>query len=173
MPQEPAVIMFPATALRVGVDAKAPILIVNNEDERMMQQATALLADAFPQEWFVPFESSTVYDQSWKAMLQLGIARSDMPGARLSNAWAGGVPVIQLVNPAALNALRRRRSGQLLGLVVDHGKTGLLSATIEELMTTLGEFLFDALPARAVARGAKRRVDATAEWDEVLKRILQ
>jgi hypothetical protein len=173
LPQDPAVAVFPAAALRSGAGPEAPILIVNNEDERMMQQATALLADAFPQERFVPFDSSTVFDHGWKAMLQLGIARSDLPGARLSNAWAGGVPVVQLVNPLMLNALRRRRSGQLSGLIVDHGKTGLLVATIEELVATVGEFLFDALPAQAVARGAKRRVDTAAEWDAVLKSILQ
>ena len=173
LPREPAKAMFPATALQVDFGTDAPILIVNNETERMMEQSIALLADAFPRERFVPFDPSTVFDQSWKAMIQLGIAQSNLPGARLSNAWAGGVPVIQLVNPRALSALRRRRSGQVSELVVEHGKTGLLVPTIDEALVTIGEFILDALPARAVARGAKRRLNPTAEWDVLLKNIVQ
>ena len=171
--QEPKVTTFPALALKADLGSRAPILIINHEDERMLEGTIALLAGAFPEERFVPFESSTVFAQGWKAMLQLGIAYSNLPGTRLSNAWVGGVPVIQMVNPKALEALHRRRSGQTFGLVVEHGKTGLLAPSIEELIATVDEFLLDPLPARAVARGAKMRVNLAAEWETVLKSILQ
>jgi hypothetical protein len=165
--------IFPATPLRFGEAATAPILVVNNEEERMGQQALDLLTETFPGERFVRFDASGAFKHNWKVMIQLGMAESSLPGARLSDAWLGEVPVLQLVNPIALNAQRKRRSGDLSGVVIEHGRTGLLAATVEELVQALGEFLLDALPARAVARGAKRRIDPTAEWDVLLKTILQ
>ena len=165
--------VFPTKSLRFSESTTAPILVVTNEDEHIGQQTLELLIETFPEERFVPFNASTVFNHAWKLVIQLGLAQSSVPGARLGDAWSGGVPVLQMVGPIAVSAYRRRRLGDLAGIVVEHGKTGLLAPTIEELEQALGELLLDALPARAVARGARRRVDPTAEWDALLKTILQ
>lgn len=171
--REPKVQRIPATALISNTGASAPVLVVNHEDDNQLQHALAQLIDAFPAERFVPFQSSSAFDNGWKAVLHLGIAYTSLPGARLGDAWLGEVPAIQLVNPSTLSAQRKRRAGQLSGRVVEHGKTGLLVPNLDELVTSVGELLLDPLPLRAVARAAKRRIDAPAEWDALLKGILQ
>jgi len=172
LPREPELQKIPATALPSSGDPSAPILIVNHEDEQLLHRAEAQLAEAFPAERFLPFWTSSVFEGSWKAVLHLGIAYSNLPGSRLHDAWAGGVPTLQLVDPQALSGLRRRRSGQTSGLIVDHGRNGLLLQSLDELVATVGELLLDPLPVRAVARNTKRRIDAPAEWDALLQRIL-
>ena len=171
--RHPRAMIFPATALRVDEAATAPILVVNNEDERSMMLVHAVIAEMFPAERFLVFDPVDVFDKAWKAALHIGVSQSSLPGARLSDAWAGNVPVLQLVNAIALGAQRRRHPDQLSSTVVEHGRTGLLVQTLDELVAALGDLLLDALPARAVARGAKRRVDPAADWDAILKIILQ
>jgi hypothetical protein len=83
------------------------------------------------------------------------------------------VPVVQLVNPANLRARRRRQGAQLSDIVVEHGKSGLLCLAVDELRSLLADLFVDILPARAVARGARQRVDSASEWDILLKAILQ
>lgn len=173
LPREPEMRRVPATALISSHASSAAILVVNHDDESLVQPVMTQLAEAFPAERFLPFSAAPVFDEGWKAVIHLGIAHSSPPGARLSDAWAGGVPTIQFVNPMALGAQRRRRPGQISGLVVDHGRTGLLVPSLNELISTLGEVLIDPLPARAVARTAKRRIDSPAEWEALLKSILQ
>lgn len=165
--------MFPPVALGVSNVQKAPILVVNNEDERSAQDFMALLGDSFADAEFRAFDPATVFDTAWKAMLQFGFARSSLPGARLGDAWAGGVPALQLINRTSLMAQNRRNPGALGEFIVEHGKTGLLFFAPEEFVGALRDFLLDPLPARSVARGARRRVDATAQWDTLLKAILQ
>ena len=101
--------VFPTKSLRFGESTTAPILVVTNEDERMGQQTLELLIETFPEERFVPFNASTAFNQAWKLVIQLGLAQSSVPGARLSDAWSGGVPVLQMVGPIAVSAYRRRR----------------------------------------------------------------
>jgi hypothetical protein len=160
----------PAMALQVSGSG---ILIVNNEDERTLRETVSMLAETFPEEEFTVFDRNTVFDRSWKLVLHLGIAQSSQPGSRLSDAWAGGVPVLQYVNSVSLNAQRKRYSGQPSELIVDHGRTGLLFYTIDDLRAMLGDLLFDVLPARAVARTARRHADPAAEWDALLKVVFQ
>jgi hypothetical protein len=133
----------------------------------------ARFADAFPGERFVLFDAASVYQNPWKAVVHLGIARSTEPGARLSDAWAGSVPVLQFVDPIALAAQRRRHGNELFSFVVDHGKSGLMSPAFDDLIAALGDLLADPMPTRAVARAARRRVDPAAEWDSLLQEILQ
>lgn len=171
--REPEMQKIPATSLLSSGDFSAPILVVNHEDDEQLNRVGAQLAEAFPDERFLSFVASSVFDGAWKAVLHLGIARSNLPGARLQDAWVGGVPAFQLVDPQSLSALRRRRAGQTSGLIVDHGRNGLLLQSLNELIATVGELLLDPLPARAVARNAKRRIDAPAEWDVLLQSILR
>lgn len=163
--------MFPATALTVASTGGA-ILVVNNEDERAGHDLIAALADAFPSVDFHAFDSASVFETPWRATIQNGIARSSMPGARLGDAWAGAVPVLQLANQASLMA-HNRRQGSLSDLVVEHGRTGLLFSSTDELFATLRDLLLDPLPGRSVARGARRKADPTAQWDALLRVILQ
>jgi len=165
--------MFPPMALTSAGAQQAPLLVVANEDERAEQDMLTLLRETFPAEEFRGFDPASVFDRPWKAMLQLGIARSSLPGARLSDAWAGGVPVLQLVNRTSVVAQGRRLAGALSEYVVDHGKTGLLFSAMEDLLAALRDLLFDPLPARSVARGARRRVDPAAQWELLLKAVLQ
>jgi len=83
------------------------------------------------------------------------------------------VPVLQLIDPIRLSVQRRRHGGELSDTVVEHGRSGLLSPTLQELTNALGDVLSDSMPARAVARGARRRVDPAAAWDSLLEAILQ
>jgi hypothetical protein len=165
--------MFPPTPLRGAQAGRGPILIVGSEDERTLDAVAAMLSAAFPDEAFEAFDPATVLDRGWKAVVHVGLAQSTLPGGRLGDAWSGGVPVLQLVDPMRLRAQRRRHPEKLSEIVVEHGRTGLLSSTAEQLATTLGELLIDPLPARAVARGARRRIDPVAEWDVLLKALLQ
>ncbi len=116
--------MYPTIALAAAA-GNAPLLVVANEDERSAQEMLSQLSESFPAEEFCSFDPAAVFDTQWKAVIQLGIARSSLPGARLSDAWAGGVPVLQLVNRTSLTAQSRRLTGVLAEYVVDHGRTGL------------------------------------------------
>jgi hypothetical protein len=165
--------MFPPTPLRTSQAAQAPILVVGGEDEQVRETVVATVSAALPGEEFASFDPATVFDRPWKAVLHIGLAESTLPGGRLGDAWAGGVPVLQLVDPLQLSAQRRRHPEKLAEIVVEHGRTGLLSSTADHLAATLGEMIVDPLPARAVARGARRRIDSTAEWDAFLKALLQ
>jgi hypothetical protein len=165
--------LYPATALRMASWGKAAIMVVNNEDDRAGVEFLSLLRDAFPSEDFREFDPASALDTPWKAVLQLGIARSSLPGARLCDAWAGSVPVMQLVNRTAVMAQQRRNPGTLADLVIEHGRTGLLFSASEEFLDALRDLLIDPLPGRSVARGARRRVDPAAQWDALLKAVLQ
>jgi hypothetical protein len=81
--------------------------------------------------------------------------------------------VLQTVNRASLMAHTRRQAGSLAEFVIEHGRTGLLFSNTDELFAALGDLLLDPLPGRSVARGARRRVDPPAQWDALLKAILQ
>lgn len=164
--------MFPPVALPAAVVGGA-ILVVNNEDERAGRDLLTALADTFPSEDFRAFDPASAFDTQWRAAIHNGIARSSTPGARLSDAWAGGVPVLQMVNRASLLAHNRRQAGSLAEMAVEHGRTGLLFSGADEFFAVLRDLLLDPLPGRSVARGARRRVDPPAQWDALLKAILQ
>ncbi len=131
------------------------------------------MRDAFPKQEFEVFEPATAFDRSWKAVLHVGIARSSLSGARLNDAWAGGVPVLQLLDQASLIAQHRRNPSSLLELIVEHGRTGLMFTSVDELVYALGDLLIDPLPLRSVAKGARRRADPAAQWNALLKALLQ
>ncbi len=173
LPRRPEHREYPPLALRESSSADAPILVVNNEEPSTGQELTALLASAFPAQRFLCAGPRMAFEHAWKAVLQIGAAVSSRIGERLCDAWAGGVPLLQLVDPASLGAHRRRQAARRLEIVVDHGKSGLLYASLEEFTTGLGDFLIDPLPARAVARAARRRIDSAADWDGLLKAVLQ
>jgi hypothetical protein len=162
--------MTPSTTLRGEGDA---ILVVGNGEVDELGDVQSLLAMAFPEQKFVAFDPSTVFDQTWKLVVHLGFARSSTPGARLGDAWVGGVGVVQLINPDTLQAQRRRHSERLSEVLVEHGKTGLLCSTTEELKSRLGDLLVDILPVQVLARGTRRRANLAGEWDVLLKAVLQ
>jgi hypothetical protein len=168
--ETPQRLKIPSTALRAGGDA---VLVVGNVDDRLSQEMHDSLRDSFPAQEFVAFDASIAFERAWKFVLQIGIARSSFPGARLADAWAGGLPLLQFVDAGALAIHRRRHPKQYGDVVIEHGKTGLLCSTERELKTLLSELFVDILPASAVARGAKRRADPAGEWDDLLKAVLQ
>jgi len=161
---------LPPTPLRVDGEA---VLVVCQQSALPSEDVLNILAKSFPHHEFVQYDPSTVFEQRWKLMLQVGIAELGLPGARLTDAWAGGLPVVQVVNPAWLRTERRRRQGQLVDVVVEHGKTGLLCTTAGELKTLLGDLFQDILPARVVARGARLQSEPAGEWDALLKVLFQ
>ncbi len=171
LPFRPVKKNFPATPLRSSHAAGAGILVVGNDDPDAMKQVMAILARELPAEKFVAYDAGSVFSQPWKMVLHLGLIRDRGLGARLADAWSGGVPVLQCVDPARLDAYRRRQH-QAVHAFVEHGKTGLLFPTMEELIRALKELSSDSLPARSVARGARHRVDPTAEWDALFAEIL-
>jgi len=171
LPNRPEKKNFPATPLRNSHAAGAAILVVGNDDPESMKQVMATLEREFPAEKFVVFDAGSVFEQPWKMVLHLGLIRDREPGARLADAWSGGVPVLQCVDPVRLDAYRRRQH-QAVHAFVEHGKTGLLFPTKEELIRALKELFSDSLPARSVARGARHRVDPAAEWDALFNEIL-
>jgi len=173
MSQRPEHRVFPPIALHVAGADQAPIFVVNNEDEGALQNLMTALRDTFPAQEFQVFDPATAAEGPWKAVLHVGIARSSLSGARLNDAWAGGVPIIQLVDQASLIAQHRRNPGSLLEFVVEHGRTGLMFASVDELVHALGDLLIDPLPLRSVARNARRRVDPAAQWSSLLKALLQ
>ena len=170
LPSAPEQRALPSTALRSSGNA---VLIVRNDDDDMADDALHMISQAYGNQEFEMYDPATAFERSWKLVLHLGFPQSSLPGARLCDAWAGGVPVVQLVNPLNLRARRRRQAGYLTDIVVDHGKTGLLCLAVDELESLLEDLFADLLPARAVARGARHRVDPTNEWDNLLKAILQ
>jgi hypothetical protein len=161
---------LPSTALRASGSA---VLVVRNDDGHLTEDALDMIAETYRDQEFAMFDPATVFERGWKMVLQLGFPQSSLPGARLGDAWAGGVPVIQLVNPANLRTHRRQQFSQFSDIVVEHGKTGLLCLAVEELKSLLADLFVDLLPARAVARGARQRVDPVGEWDDLLRAILQ
>ena len=171
--QRPEHRVFPPIALHVASAEEAPIFVVNNEDEDALQDLMRVLRNTFPAQEFQVFDPATALECSWKAVLQIGIARSSLSGARLNDAWAGGVPIIQLVDQASLIAQHRRNPGSLLEFVVEHGRTGLMFSSVDELIYALGDLLIDPLPLRSVAKSARRRVDPAAQWSALLKALLQ
>lgn len=171
LPNKPEKRDFPATPLRSSHAAGAGILVVGNGDPEAMRQVMATFAQEVPAEKFVAFDAGSVFEQPWKMVLHLGLIRDREPGGRLADAWTGGVPVLQCVDPVRLDAYRRRLH-QAVHPFVEHGKTGLLFPTMEELIRALKELSSDSLPARSVARGARHRVDPTAEWDALFAEIL-
>lgn len=173
LPNRPETKTYPSRALTASESATAPILIVNNGDPQFAQEVRSLLDDALLEDEFIGFDAARVFDQAWKVVVHLGFATSDVAGARLGDAWAGGVPVLQLLDRSNRDAQRRRQRGSLAEIVVEHGKTGLLVASPEELARALNDFIVDPLPARVVARNARRRVEPTAEWDVFLTEVLQ
>ncbi len=173
IPQQLEHRVFPPIALSVASAEPAPIFVVNNMDEGTFGELMAVLTGTFPTQEFQVFDPATVFERSWKAVLHAGIARSSISGARLNDAWAGGVPIIQLVDQASLVAQHRRNPGSLLEFVVEHGRTGLMFASVDDLVYALGELLTDSLPLRSVAKTARRRVDPAAQWSSLLKALLQ
>jgi hypothetical protein len=171
LPSWPQKRTYPATPLRFSQAKDAAILVVDNDPAERTAEMMALLTQEFPSERFVAFESSVAFERAWKMVLHLGLVSNIGLGARLSDAWAGGVPVLQLVDPQRLDAYRRRQN-QASGAFVEHGKTGLMFPTREELVRALRELFTDSLPARAVARAARYRVDPAVEWDALLSELL-
>ncbi len=173
LPRRPEAISFPATPLRPDVSGKGAILLVSNDNERSSLRAKSLVEELLANQKFEPYDPGIAFKQPWTAVVHLGVAHSSLPGARLGDAWAGGVPVLQMVSPRSLSAYRRRRAGQLSKMVVDHGKTGLLAPTPEDLVAAVSDLLIDPLPTRSVAKSVKRWIDPAAEWDVLLRSVLQ
>lgn len=171
LPNRPEKKTFPATPLRSSHAAGTAILVVCNEDPNSMKQVMANFEREFPAEKFIAYDAGSVFEQPWKMVLHLGLIRDRGPGARLADAWPGGVPVLQCVEPARLEAYQRRHH-QAVHAFVEHGKTGLLFPKMEELIRALRELFSDSLPARSVARAARHRVDPAAEWDALFAEIL-
>jgi len=171
LPNRPEKKNFPATPLRSSHAAGAGVLVVGNDDPESMKLVMAIFERELPAEKFVAYDAGSVFEQPWKMVLHLGLIRDRGPGARLADAWSGGVPVLQCVDPARLEAYRRRHH-QAVHAFVEHGKSGLLFPTMEELIRALKELSSDSLPARSVARGARHRVDPAAEWDALFAEML-
>jgi hypothetical protein len=171
LPDRPGKKNFPATPLRSSHAAGSGILVVGNDNPGAMKQVMAALEREIPAEKFVAYDAGSVFEEPWKMVLHLGLIRDLGPGARLADAWSGGVPVLQCIDSARLEAYRRRQH-QAAHAFVEHGKTGLLFPTVEELMRALKELSSDSLPARSVARGARYRVDPAAEWDALFAEML-
>jgi hypothetical protein len=163
---------LPTRPLNATSEPAAPILVVNHEDRGFFEQVNQVLTETFPQAAFVAFEAANAFERPWKAVVHLGVARSSSVGARLSDAWAGTVPLFQLCSPAAYTVARKRYGSYVSDVVVEHGRTGLRSTTRDELYSALHDFLFDPLPARVVARSARRRIDPAMEWDNFLRAVL-
>lgn len=172
LPDWPEKRTYPAAPLRFSqTSATARILVVGNEGPEATRQAIDLLATEFPSEKFAAFERESVFVQPWKMVVHLGLVRNIGLGARLSDAWAGGVPVLQYVDQRRLGTHRRRQDHAGVAFV-EHGKTGLMFPTMQELVRSLRELLADSLPARAVARSARNHVDPASEWDAVLTELV-
>ena len=171
LPNRPEKKNFPAAPLRSSHAAAAGVLVVGNDGPESTKQVMATFEREFPAQKFVAYDAGFVFGQPWKMVLHLGLIRDRGPGARLADAWSGGVPVLQCVDSARLDAYRRRQH-QAVHAFVEHGKTGLLFPTMEELIRALKELFSDSLPARSVARGARHRVDPAAEWDALFAEIL-
>jgi hypothetical protein len=171
LPDWPQKRAYPTAPLRFS-QAAAGILVVGNEGPEATTQVIALLRKELPSVAFSVFEPESVFAQPWRMVIHLGLVRDMGLGARLTDAWAGGVPVLQYVDPQRLDAQRRRQHRASVAFV-EHGKTGLMFPTMEELVRSLGELLTDSLPARAVARNARYRVDPVAEWDALLTELVQ
>ena len=171
LPNKPHKKSFPAMPLRSSHAAGAGILVVGGDGLEAMKRAIATLEREFPAEKFIAYDAGSVFERPWKMVLHLGLIRHHGLGARLADAWSGGVPVLQCIEPARLDAYRRRQN-QAVHAFVEHGKTGLLFPTMEELIRALKELFSDSLPARSVARGARHRVDPAAEWDALFAEIL-
>jgi hypothetical protein len=169
LPDWPQKKFYPTAPLRFS--QTSGILVVGNDSPEAAGQAVALLEAQFPSEHFSAYQPEQVFTQPWKMVIQLGLVRDLGLGARLSDAWAGGVPVLQCVDSQRLDAYNRRQHRAIVA-VVEHGKTGLMFPTMEELGRALTELLTDTLPARAVARSARYRVDPAAEWDALLAELV-
>ena len=170
LPNWPERKTYPSVPLRFSQASDAGILVVDNDAPDQAKTAIATLEQEFPSETFAAYDAEHVFARPWKMVLHLGLVRDLGLGARLSDAWAGGVPVLQCVDSVRLEAYRRHQH-QSTTAFVEHGKTGLRFRTMNELSHGLGELLSDSLPARAVARAVRHRIDPAAEWDALLTEI--
>jgi hypothetical protein len=165
--------MFPPIPLKAATTENAPILVIGNDDDMALREMLTLLDESLPTQEFYAFDPMSVFAQPWRAVLHLGLARSSLPGARLSDAWAGGVPVVQLVEQSALTARSRRGPDSAAEIAVTHGRSGLRFSSVDEFVGAMQDLLQDPLPLRSVARAARRAIDPAAQWDQLLKAVLQ
>jgi len=170
----PERLSFPPFALKTTSSGSDPVLVVDNDLKGDAAEALlSTLREAVPGDAFEAFDPASALAKPWKAVVQVGIAAASLPGARLRDAWAGSVPVLQLLNRQVLEGYVRRQTGSLAEMVVEHGKNGLQFFSLDDLAAALRDFAVDSLPLRSVARAARRKIDPAALWDELLKAVLQ
>jgi hypothetical protein len=149
--------------------AGTSVLVVLHQAHRhFVAPALLELQREYPDFEFVGFDEADAFGRAWRAVVHIGPAASALPGARLVDAWAGGVPVLQLVDTA-----HRWWSAEGEQEIVDHGRTGLLSFTLPDLIVSFDEFLSDAVVARVIASAAQTRPDITGQWSSVAGEVLQ
>lgn len=169
----PERLTLPPFALKSPVNGSGPVLVVGNEKPEAAAEMLSTLRAALPDQSFEAFDPGSVLETRWKAVVHLGVASSDLPGARLSDAWAGGVPILQLLDRHLVDGLVRRQARSPDETVVQHGKNGLQLFSLDELTAALRDFTLDPLPLRSVAHGARRSIDPPAHWDYLLKTVLE
>lgn len=171
MPQAATAINFPVVPLRPDVGGRRVLMIVHPGGEGLARLAQDALSREAPACEIVS-DQTRIFDHTWSAVVHIGMATSAEPGARLRDAWAGAVPVLQLDDREATARTRPPRNA-LLETQVSDGKTGFLCRTVEELAMAFSELMDDPIAVRALARAAQRQIDAEKEWMTIADEILQ
>jgi len=167
VPTPPRLCDIPPSALPVANHKEGSILVVHT-DEEMWSVVRPRLADSFPQEEFTEFDEHDVFEGRWKIALHIGAATRTEPGARLVDAWAGGVPVVQFLQPGQEQA----QTDSYSPTSVSPPKTGLQAHSISELLLLLEDLIGDEFMTRALAQSASRQDIGRGKWQDVLDELL-
>jgi len=172
MAQAATAINFPVVPLRPALGGRRVLMIVHPGGERLAGPAKDALSRE-SSECEVVMDRARIFDHAWSAVVHIGMATSAEPGARLRDAWAGAVPVLQLDEREVQARNRPQGNSQQLEALVSDGKTGFLCRTVEELAVAFTELMDDPIAVRALARAAQRQIDAEKEWMNIADEILQ
>jgi hypothetical protein len=162
---------LPSMPLRADDTGSAVLVVIHESQESVWARLCKPLKRKYPLYEFVMFSDVCPFERSWRAVIYIGSAVSSRPGARLRDAWAGAVPVLQLSDPGHVRD--RARSGTSEPQVVEHGKSGILCPGPQDLVSSFGELIADPVVSRMIARSAQRQIDSTGEWIRLAGDVLQ
>lgn len=170
LPRRP-VLSLPPAPLSVSKDPAGPVLVIGNAGVRHLDRIKAALARAFPKLAFEQYDRETVFHRSWSVVIQLGLCTATEPGARLRDAWAGNVPVIQFVDQQMQRGAAKQQHWPLEQMV-QPGATGMLSRSLGELLHAVGNLASDTMVRRALAKAAAARFSGRAVWNNVVEAVV-
>jgi len=161
----PTVLDSPPSPLSYGTMDEGGVLVVPS-DEAIWENVRDELFQRFPLVRFCRFDHCNVFQKKWRIVLHIGAASLSEPGARLADAWAGNVPVIQLVTDTQ-GAGREERD-----VYVSPDVSGLLALSFPELLLHLENLINNELMTSTLVQSAGQKGGGELYWKSLLEKIV-